>query len=399
MNKIKSSIIDNSNIGKSIKELKEIAKKIGLDRRVVSWAEGTFRSRIDKHFNAFLSAKDSQNVTRDIYNDNPMIGLKLTEYVKKNKEIKKRELALVVAIIQTYIEIESKIIERKDAPGLEHGFMIKLATLQAGCARIDNRGRVLDPYCKEIARVEPGKTVDLVALTRLPFARFIRWFVPCMYYRLYIDESPDHDVIRFYGGWRDLAIEIGGGSGHNIATHLRQALDAFKSLLFGRKREGLFAYRYRTPSRSKQPVIEFKAFGALRQDSLVRHDKRKKAPKLVPLPLSVPALIGRHNEHARFCAAQLFAMAHIRLDARKYYQHKSVAFDWDRIADSARIPRRAKQAMLDALTRGNDHEPALLIEHKQDAYRINDPAMERSIIEAGRRSRDGSRRRAKRKEK
>ena len=270
---------------------------------------------------------------------------------------------------------------------------------------LDERGRKVATFTPRLSTAESMQI--MAALSNLQVARVMRWAVWGAYRKRFEDEQPDFNRLLVERGFSGLAEALGLAAHGETRKELRLALDALSDLRIETpKGEGRVMTWFETKARGQRAaVLDVSVKGPLAADYLDDDIPRGPERQIVPIPLPqhLPALVGRANEHAAQASLQLLIMRHFRWLADDLARDGNVELserELRRLLDESGTPGRLLDAVLVAYQTGEGAVPGppMLVQTGPSRFDLHSGAFSReraSIVAAGRASKQGRARRAK----
>lgn len=296
------------------------------------------------------------------------------------------------------------------APGL----VFPVLTNIAAASRRGAQQSLLSPQSAEILdrrgnrigalRFTPQIDADLVNLTtlgNLPTARMVRFLLHRTWDQKWIEQIPAFNVVVVEGGFTALAALL-GMRGKKAPEELQASATTLKALLIDSPSGFGGVFDFHNHKIGRQRRLELTATGPFSPDYASRTlgdhrgDVRDKQLVPVPLPQSLPPLVGRERDHGAQALQQLLVLREMRTRAVEMVETGTVEIGprrWEELRDEASVPKAILPAVLDAyMTGDSEGRPAFLRSPSPGRYALaDDYARERNaILQAGESMRAGA---------
>lgn len=296
--------------------------------------------------------------------------------------------------------------ERVKPPALVRPVMVAALDFHARGRDFDERTGQLSFAGDTIATIAPigGAAVDLEvlrfglgALGSVVAHKLFRWEV-FTGHRQWLDGVQMPHVIEIPGGWTALAEALGLNPEkwrHPVRALVYTQAHAQFTYPDG-SRGNLLVYNEKDArGRHERARVRIELGSPL----LPGYDKRlletmgraslesRTSRKLVPLPRTLPPLVGRQNEHGQQLTFSHNVMVALRDRARELVTYGGAKLTFDNftsLADRSSLPRRMLVTVREAWLRGGPDAPPFLAEVDRDRYTLADAhRAEREFLEAG----------------
>lgn len=311
-------------------------------------------------------------------------------------------------------DVVASRVERMANPVAAPGLVLPAVTNLVGMSRrgaqqsllstqsadiLDHRGRRVGAL--HLTPEIDANLVTLANLGKLSTTRLVRFLLHRTHEQKWILEQHNANRVDVEGGFAALA-EILGMGGKKAPDELHEAAATLSAIwLDSPGGEGrVFGFFNHKIGRTR--LLEMTAMGPFAPDyaarTLAGHrgDARDKQLVPVPLPQSLPPLVGRDRDRGAQALQQLLVLREMRTRAVEMVETGTVeigARQWEELRNEANVPKAILPAVLDAYLTGDDEgRPAFLRSPSPGRYALADAyARERdAILQAGEAMRAGA---------
>lgn len=305
-------------------------------------------------------------------------------------------------------------VERMANPVGAPGLVLPVLTNFAGLSHRGAQQSLLSPQSADILdhrgrrvgalHLTPEIDAELVTLTnlgKLSTTRLVRFLLHRTHEQKWILQQHNANRVDVEGGFAALA-ELLGMTGKKAPDELHEAAATLSAIWLDSPSGDGRVFGFFNHKVGRTRLLEMNVMGPFAPDyaarTLAGHrgDARDKQLVPVPLPQSLPPLVGRERDHAAQALQQLLVLREMRTRAVEMVETGAVEIGprrWDELRDEANVPKAILPLVLDAYITGDDDgRPPFLQSPSPGRYALADAyGRERdAILQAGESMRAGA---------
>lgn len=194
--------------------------------------------------------------------------------------------------------------------------------------------------------IDAGVASAIASTRSLTCHRLVRWIVHAAAGQ-YESQFRDFRRIVIEGGFSGLAARLGIPGGRNVAQ-VHECLEMLQQIILPLPHGelgGLLTWSFQEESAGQRAILSVIVGDPLLPNYVVALPKRtqsqRRARKLVPVPGTLPPLVGRPNEHAAIVALEMLVLHELRIHASDLVEYGAVEIPytrWREFAEEAGLP-------------------------------------------------------------